>query len=217
MKLEANNLQCIRGDRELFTDLSFELESSQLMMLEGRNGSGKTTLLRTLCGLYIAEQGEVLWNGLSIKKQDETFRRELLYLGHLNSIKGDLSVLENLRINCLLAGDVVSHEDLMAALDTIGLYAFEDYPTSQLSQGQKRRVALARLLVSKASLWILDEPFVALDVAAVELLQSIIAKHVDNGGMVILTTHQEVPLTSGEIKRFSLNTLSNKSNNTDHD
>ena len=217
MKLEANNLQCIRGDRELFTDLSFELESSQLMMLEGRNGSGKTTLLRTLCGLYIAEQGEVLWNGLSIKKQDETFRRELLYLGHLNSIKGDLSVLENLRINCLLAGDVVSHEDLMAALDTIGLYAFEDYPTSQLSQGQKRRVALARLLVSKASLWILDETFVALDVAAEELLQSIIAKHVDNGGMVILTTHQEVPLTSGEIKRFSLNTLSNKSNNTDHD
>lgn len=217
MKLEANNLQCIRGDRELFADLSFELESSQLMMLEGRNGSGKTTLLRTLCGLYIAEQGEVLWNGLSIKRQDEAFRRELLYLGHLNSIKGDLSVLENLRINCLLAGDVVSHEDLMAALDTIGLYAFEDYPTSQLSQGQKRRVALARLLVSKASLWILDEPFVALDVAAVELLQSIIAKHVDNGGMVILTTHQEVPLTSGEIKRFSLNTLSNKSNNTDHD
>lgn len=205
MKLEANKLQCIRGDRELFSDLSFQLESSQLMMLEGRNGSGKTTLLRTLCGLYMADQGEVLWNGSPIKKQDEEFRRELLYLGHLNGIKADLTVLENLRINCLLAGEVVGENDLMKALDEIGLFAFEDFPTSQLSQGQKRRVALARLLVSKSTLWILDEPFVALDIAAVELLQFIIAKHVDHGGMVILTTHQEVPLTSGEIKRFSLN------------
>lgn len=211
MKLAVNKLQCIRGDRELFTDLTFELESNQLMMLEGRNGSGKTTLLRTLCGLYVADQGEVLWNGSPIKEQDEAFRRDLLYLGHLNGIKADLSVLENLRINCLLANEIVDDAELMQALDTIGLYAFEDYPTGQLSQGQKRRVALARLLISKANLWILDEPFVALDVAAVELLQSIIANHVDNGGMVILTTHQEVPLTSGEIIRFSLNDLSSNS------
>lgn len=205
MTLEVKNLQCIRGDRELFVDLSFLLESNQLMMLEGRNGSGKTTLLRMLCGLCQADQGEILWENKSIKKQDEYFRRELLYLGHLNAIKPDLSVLENLRINTLLAGENASEDELMDALDTIGLYAFEDFPSSQLSQGQKRRVALARLLVSKAKLWILDEPFVALDVAAVELLQSIIAKHVDNGGMVILTTHQEVPLTSGKIKRLLLN------------
>lgn len=205
MTLEVKKLQCIRGDRELFTNLSFSIEASQLMMLEGRNGSGKTTLLRALCGLYMADQGEILWDNKSIKKQDEAYRRELLYLGHLNAIKPDLSVLENLRINSLLAGENATDDELMGALDTIGLYAFEDFPSSQLSQGQKRRVALARLLVSKAKLWILDEPFVALDVAAVELLQSIIAKHVDNGGMVILTTHQEVPLTSGKIKRLSLN------------
>lgn len=205
MTLEVKNLQCIRGDRELFADLSFSLQANQLMMLEGRNGSGKTTLLRALCGLYLADQGEILWRGETIKKQDEAYRCDLLYLGHLNAIKPDLSVLENLRINTLLAGENVTHAELMDALDTIGLYAFEDFPTSQLSQGQKRRVALARLLISKAKLWILDEPFVALDVAAVELLQSIIAKHVDNGGMVILTTHQEVPLTSGKIKRLSLN------------
>jgi len=205
MTLEVKNLQCIRGDRELFTDLSFSLQANQLMMLEGRNGSGKTTLLRALCGLYLADQGEILWKGETIRKQDEAYRCDLLYLGHLNAIKSDLSVLENLRINTLLAGESVTHTELMDALDTIGLYAFEDFPTSQLSQGQKRRVALARLLISKAKLWILDEPFVALDVAAVELLQSIIAKHVDNGGMVILTTHQEVPLTSGKIKRLSLN------------
>lgn len=204
MTLEVKNLQCIRGDRELFTDLSFQLEAKQLMMLEGQNGSGKTTLLRTLCGLYLQEQGEILWDGLPIKKQDESYRRELLYLGHLNGIKADLSVLENLRFNASLVGEIPTTDELMNALDTIGLYAFEDFPSSQLSQGQKRRVALARLLVSKAKLWILDEPFVALDIAAVELLQSIIAKHIDNGGMVILTTHQEVPLTSGKIKRLSL-------------
>jgi heme exporter protein A len=215
MKLEVKNLQCIRGDRELFTNLSFQLESSQLMMLEGHNGSGKTTLLRALCGLYLADQGEILWEGVSIKKQDEAFRRELLYLGHLNAIKADLTVLENLRFNTLLAGEKVTDDALMDALDTIGLYAFEDFPASQLSQGQKRRVALARLLVAKASLWILDEPFVALDVAAVELLQSIIAKHVDNGGMVILTTHQEVPLTTGKIKRLSLNNLVAVENESD--
>ena len=204
MTLEVKNLQCIRGDRELFTDLSFKLEANQLMMLEGQNGSGKTTLLRSLCGLYLQDNGEILWNGITIKKQDEDYRRELLYLGHLNGIKADLTVIENLRINSRLAGEKPSTQLLMDALDTIGLYAFEDFPASQLSQGQKRRVALARLLISKAKLWVLDEPFVALDIAAVELLQSIIANHIENGGMVILTTHQEVPLTSGKVKRLSL-------------
>ncbi len=205
MTLHVKNLQCTRGDRELFTNLSFSLDKSQLMMLEGQNGSGKTTLLRSLCGLYLPDEGEILWDGLSIKKQDENFRQKLLYLGHLNAIKADMTVLENLRFNTKLAGETVTDDALMDALDTIGLFAFEDFPTSQLSQGQKRRVALARLLVSKATLWILDEPFVALDAGAVELLQSIIAKHIEKGGMVILTTHQEVPLTSGEIIRLSLN------------
>ena len=208
MSLEVKNLQCIRGDRELFNHLSFQLEKHQLMMLEGKNGSGKTTLLRALCGLYLPEQGEILWEGIATKKQDEFFRRELLYLGHHNSIKADLTVIENLRFNTLLSGSGATEEELMKALDTIGLFAFEECPSSQLSQGQKRRVALARLLVNDATLWILDEPFVALDVAAVELLQSIIARHVENGGMVILTTHQEVPLTSGKIKRLSLSKTS---------
>ena len=205
MTLVVKNLQCIRGDRELFTGLSFKLEKNQLMMLEGRNGSGKTTLLRALCGLYLPDQGEILWNGETIKQQDEAFRRELLYLGHYNSIKADLTVLENLRFNTLLSGEKPSDDELMAAIDKIGLYAFEDSPSSQLSQGQKRRVALARLLLSNATLWILDEPFVALDIAAVELLESVISNHVAKGGMVILTTHQEVPLTSGKIIRLSLN------------
>ncbi len=205
MTLEVKKLTCTRGDRELFTDLSFKLEAKQLMRLEGTNGSGKTTLLRTLCGLFMADDGEILWEGIVIKKQDEAYRKELLYLGHQNGIKADLSAYENLKLNCFMSGIIVSQEQLMAALDTIGLFAFEDFPVRTLSQGQKRRVALAKLLLSNAKLWILDEPFVALDAAAVEQLQSIIAKHVESGGVVILTTHQEVPLTSGELISVSLN------------
>jgi len=205
MTLEVKNLTCTRGDRELFSDLSFKLENRQLMRLEGTNGSGKTTLLRTLCGLFLADEGEILWDGVEIKKQDEAFHKELLYLGHQNAIKSDLTAYENLKLNCLMSGINVSQVQLMDALDSIGLFAFEDFPVRTLSQGQKRRVALAKLLLSKAKLWILDEPFVALDAAAVEQLQSIIAKHVESGGVVILTTHQEVPLTSGELVRISLN------------
>ena len=204
MMLEVNNLQCIRGDRELFSHLSFQLDRSQLMMLEGKNGSGKTTLLRALCGLYLPDEGEIRWKGLPIAEQDEAYRQALFYLGHLNAIKSDLTVIENLRLNTQLMGYSPSDDALIEALDTIGLYAFEDYPCNHLSQGQKRRVALARLLVNQATLWVLDEPFVALDTAAVTLLQSILAQHVEKGGMVILTTHQEVPLTSGKIKRLSL-------------
>jgi len=205
--LKVNNLQCDRGDRALFTGVSFELQKHQLMRIEGLNGSGKTTLLRTLCGLFEPEEGEILWDGTSIKKQDDSYRKNLFYLGHQNAIKMDLSVLENLRFNCKMAGESPSDEELLNALDTIGLFAYEDIPTRQLSQGQKRRVSLARLLVTGTSLWILDEPFVALDMAAVELLQKIIADHVDNGGMVILTTHQEVPLTSEKAISINLDQL----------
>lgn len=205
--LKVNNLQCDRGDRALFTGISFELQKHQLMRIEGLNGSGKTTLLRTLCGLFEPEEGEILWDGTSIKKQDDSYRKNLFYLGHQNAIKMDLSVLENLRFNCKMAGESPSDEELLNALNTIGLFAYEDIPTRQLSQGQKRRVSLARLLVTDTSLWILDEPFVALDIAAVELLQKIIADHVDNRGMVILTTHQEVPLTSGKAISINLDQL----------
>ncbi len=204
MSLEAINLQCIRGDKELFSGLAIALKSKQLMRIEGQNGSGKTTLLRTLCGLYQPDQGDVFWQDSPIKKQDESYRKELFYLGHNNAIKADLNALENLRINTSLAGDAYSDEMLLQALDDIGLFGSEYKPTAHLSQGQKRRVALAALLLSKAKLWILDEPFVALDGFAVKLLQDVIAKHVENDGMVILTTHQEVPLTSGEIIRINL-------------
>ena len=212
MSLTVKNLQCIRGEKELFSGLSFDLKSKQLMRVEGQNGTGKTTLLRALCGLYQPDQGEVSWRAIPIKKQAEDYRKELFYLGHSNAIKADLSALENLKVNISLAGNSFSEEMLLQALDDIGLFGSEFKPAAHLSQGQKRRVALAGLMLSKAQLWILDEPFVALDGFAVKLLQDVIAKHVEAGGMVILTTHQEVPLTSGEIISLNLDQKIEQSN-----
>lgn len=207
MSLLVNNLKFIRGEKELFSDLSFALKTKQLMRIEGQNGTGKTTLLRVLCGLSEPDQGEILWQNNPIKKQDDEFRKELFYLGHQNAIKADLSALENLAINTSLEGNSFSEDELLQSLDEIGLFGSEYKPCAHLSQGQKRRVALAGLLLTKAKLWILDEPFVALDGFAVKLLQDVIAKHVENDGMVILTTHQEVPLIEGEILRLNLDEL----------
>ncbi len=217
MSLVVNNLQCIRGEKELFSGLSFVLTNKQLMRIEGQNGTGKTTLLRTLCGLSQADDGEVLWHNLTIKKQDEVFRNELFYLGHHNAIKADLSALENLQINTALAGASYSEEQLLQALEDIGLFGSEYKSSAQLSQGQKRRVALAGLLLTNAKLWILDEPFVALDGFAVKKLQDVIASHVENDGTVILTTHQEVPLTQGKILTINLDQSNNKPNRSDND
>jgi heme exporter protein A len=202
--LEVAALTCRRGDRRLFSQLSFNVAEQTLLHVRGRNGSGKTTLLRALCGLLRADQGSIRWRGEDIHDLAEEFNRELLYFGHLNGIKADLTGLENLRIAATLDQDPVSDEAIVDALDRIGLGGFEDLPTRMLSQGQKKRVALARLILSKAPLWILDEPFTALDTDAVELLQELIAGQVAGGGAVVLTTHQEVALTQGAIQRLTL-------------
>ena len=202
--LEVNNLECIRGDRSLFSGLEISLDAGELLHLEGHNGSGKTTLLRTLCGLIEPSQGVVNWNGKNIRRQREEFASEMLFLGHLNGIKADLTAIENLRILCQLDGLDVSDEELWQVLEKMGLYGHEDLPVRVLSQGQKRRVSLARLLLSKSSLWLLDEPFTALDSAGVNFLQKVIADHIKLGGLVILTTHQEVALTTGEVKQLRL-------------
>ena len=202
--LEVTDLECRRGDRLLISDLSFTVSPCTLLHVQGANGSGKTTLLRTLCGLLQQQAGEISWNGESTTRLREDYCRDVLFLGHLNGIKNDLTGIENLRVAATLDGDHVAEQEIWDALARMGLAGFEDLPTKMLSQGQKRRVALARLLLSSAKLWVLDEPFVALDVKAVELLQSLIADHVAGGGMAILTTHQEVPLTSGQIQRLML-------------
>jgi heme exporter protein A len=204
--LEVANLACRRGDRMLFSGLSFSLEAGTLLHVRGRNGCGKTTLLRTLCGLLTPDAGAILWNGEKVRRLGEEFHRDTLYFGHLNGIKSDLTACENLRVAAILDGDEATETAILAALDEMGLEGREDLPTKVLSQGQKKRVALARLLLSRAPLWILDEPFTALDLDAVDRLQLLIAEHVAQDGLVILTTHQELPLTSGQIRRLHLGT-----------
>jgi len=204
MSLKIDKLQCIRGDRTLFKDVSFELSPGELLHLHGHNGSGKTTLLRTLCGLIIPTAGVVSWNGESIRKLRDDYSRELVYLGHKNGNKDDLTGVENLLVSCRLNGLKIQDKRAWEVLEQMGLRGHEDLPVRVLSQGQQKRVALARLLLSKAPLWILDEPFVGLDVAAVDLLQQVIANHVSAGGMVVLTTHQEVAVTEGRVKKLRL-------------
>ncbi|OOZ37326.1 cytochrome c biogenesis heme-transporting ATPase CcmA [Solemya velesiana gill symbiont] len=202
--LEVVELECMRGDRRLFTGLSFKLEPGELLHLHGRNGSGKTTLMRTVCGLIRPSAGEILWDGEGIWDQGDDFNRDLVYIGHKNGIKDDLNGIENLRICSVLDGVQINESQAWDALEKMGLRGHEDLPARVLSQGQKRRVTLARLLTHDAKLWVLDEPFTALDKAAVEFLQSVIRDHVANGGMVILTTHQEVNLTRGHPKQLQL-------------
>ncbi|RMG37219.1 MAG: cytochrome c biogenesis heme-transporting ATPase CcmA [Gammaproteobacteria bacterium] len=197
--MEAREVCCSRGDRQLFRCLNFDLASGELMYLRGPNGSGKTTLLRTLAGLLRAETGEIRWDGKPIHQVREAYHHELLYLGHLNALKEDLNPVENLRMDAAVRANPLAEDAAWQLLANIGLRGCEDLPVKYLSQGQKRRVALARLWVSRAALWILDEPFSALDVASVDALQAVIRAHLSRGGMAILTTHQEVELTSGTV------------------
>ncbi len=202
--LEVRSLECVRGDHRLFTGLNFQLHGGELLRLRGSNGSGKTSLLRVLCGLLEPVEGEVLWKGENILSQRDEFNAELLYLGHHNGIKPELTAFENLRISHTLRGEAPSEELLYDALEEIGLAGREDLPSQVLSQGQKRRVALARLLLSDAALWVLDEPFTALDVDAVAQLGRLIEGHLQKGHMVVYTTHQEVVMRAGACREVDL-------------
>ena len=202
--LEADNLECVRGERRLFAGLNFKLEAGELLYLQGRNGSGKTSLLRMLIGLLPPEAGEIRWQGTSIKAQGDDFRADLCYLGHLNAIKEELTPLENLLAAARLADEELSEDDALDALEQVGLAGREDLACKYLSQGQKRRVALARLVNEKRPLWILDEPFVALDVAAVDWLAGIISGHLQRGGLAVMTTHQLVNIPAGTVRELRL-------------
>ena len=202
--LEVSNLACSRGDHQLFCGLNFSLNLGQVMQVQGANGSGKTSLLRTLCGFLMPDEGDIIWRGESTRELGENYYAELLYLGHLNAIKDELSALENLRISAGLSGVELDEKEAMATLRRMGLRGREKLPTKVLSQGQRRRVALARLLVSDAKLWILDEPLTALDVGAVALVQELIAEHLARQGMVIFTTHQPLQVAGMEMRSLLL-------------
>ncbi len=203
--LEVCDLACVRGGRRLFSGLSFQVEPGELLWIEGRNGAGKTSLLRILCGLGEAEAGAVLWRGAPVRGQRDAFLGEMLYLGHLNALKDDLTVAENLRLAARLAGLPAEAAAARAALDAGGIGALAARPARTLSQGQRRRAALARLWMSASRpLWILDEPFAALDTDSVARLAQHVAGHVGGGGIALLTTHQEVPLPGARVRRLAL-------------
>jgi heme exporter protein A len=203
--LEIINLGCLRGERRLFGGVSFRLAPGGLIWIQGSNGSGKTTLLRTLCGLTRAMAGEVRWRGETIQTLGEDYRRELSYLGHANGLKEDLSALENLRIAAQLAGQPVSREACVEALQGSGLAGREHLPVKFLSQGQRRRAALARLrLAHPRTLWLLDEPFNALDTRAVADMRHIMETHLARGGMIALTTHQDVDIQAADTQTLRL-------------
>jgi len=203
--IEAVDLTCERGERLLFSGLSFSAENGTLLRIAGPNGTGKTSLLRMMCGLLEPTSGEIRWKGGNIRKLREEYWKDLAYIGHLNGVKDDLTVRENLRVSVRVAGRSATEAQLAQALDAVGLVGFEDSMARFLSQGQRRRVALARLYVSEAvPLWILDEPFTALDVRGVAHLSALIARHIESGGTVVLTTHQEVPVDAARRKRVDL-------------
>ena len=202
--LEADNLECVRGERRLFAGVGFKLAPGELLYLQGRNGAGKTSLLRMLIGLLPPEAGEVRWQGQSIRQYGDEFRADLCYLGHLNAIKEELTPLENLLAAARLADETLTEEDALDALAQVGLAGREDLACKYLSQGQKRRVALARLVKEQRPLWVLDEPFVALDVAAVDWLAGIISAHLQRGGLAVMTTHQPVAIPAGTVRELRL-------------
>ena len=192
--LRVSHLSCSRGNKPLFADVSFALQAGQALHLEGDNGVGKTSLLRIVCGLSPAEAGQVCWRDKTIQDNAAAFRSSLFYLGHGLSLKEELTALENLMSDAAVSGRTLSEPQALVALARMGLRGREHLPLRVMSQGQKRRTALARLLASQALLWVLDEPFVALDAKAVDGLRGLLAEHLTQGGLVLFTSHQPVVL-----------------------
>ncbi|BEI38454.1 cytochrome c biogenesis heme-transporting ATPase CcmA [Polynucleobacter sp. HIN8] len=193
--LRLESITCVRGDRTLFEELNLEIKPGSILRISGDNGSGKSSLLRILCGLLTPHAGKVFWGSDPITEDRDQFHGELIYLGHIPALKADFSAIENLMSLALLGGQSISNEEAMNALREAGLDRQAHRFIRTLSQGQKQRIALSRLLLPQPkSIWILDEPFNALDRDANRALQNLLINHVNHGGIVALSSHQDLQI-----------------------
>lgn len=195
MTLRADSVSCVRAGRPLFRDLTVEADPGSALWVRGANGSGKTSLLRLLCGLAQPDDGAVRWQGRDIRADRAAFHASLLYIGHASGLKGDLLAWENLALAAALAGRPLARAQACDALDAAGLADWAETPVRMLSEGQRKRVALARLQFGAGrALWLLDEPFSSLDGPALGALRATLHAYVSGGGILVYTTHQDIAL-----------------------
>ncbi len=199
--LEARQIACHRDDRTLFSSLNFHLHSGQILLIEGVNGAGKTSLLRILTGLRQPDEGGLFWNNESIQDLAAAFYRDVAYIGHNNGLKDTLTAQENLQYAQALAVPTLSIDE---ALQQVQLNGYQNTPVRYLSAGQRRRLALARLLCTHKTLWILDEPYTSLDKSSIQMVEQLIIKHVKQGGMVVMTSHHETHLPETLVQKIEL-------------
>lgn len=187
--LDAGGLACCRGGRRLFENVALSLRPGRLLCVRGPNGSGKSTLLRVLCGLIQPDSGEVRWRGEPLRRVAAEFRASCSYLGHKDGIKAPLSAADNLRAAAALGG--AGRAGAMSALAQLGAGHLAGTPCALLSAGQLRKVALARLLLRKTALWVLDEPAANLDERGAALLNGLVGRHLEDGGMALIAGHRQ--------------------------
>jgi len=192
----------MRNDRLLFEQLEISLDAGQMLVVEGPNGCGKTSLLRILTGLRMADGGEILWRGEPIDRLAGDYFEQVNYVGHHDGVKHELSCLENLRLARAMGAP--SSIDLDDVLEQVNLYAYGETDVGSLSAGQKRRLALARLLATEATLWILDEPFTSLDKASMAMFASVFERHLEQQGMIVMTSHHDISLPQQALQRLQL-------------
>ena len=202
-ELSANGLTCIKRDRVLFENLSFSLHAGELVYLRGPNGAGKTSLLRILTGLSMPSSGCVQFRGETIASSED-FAASVIYIGHKSALNGAFTAIENLYFWSAQQGLAPTQGELFNCLDRLGLVGLEEIPVKFLSAGQQRRVALSRLWLKQAPLWVLDEPFTALDTQGVALLEAAFASHTNDGGAVLTTSHQALSPLAGTIRHYDL-------------
>jgi len=204
--LKAHDLKCVKGSTELFSNIHFEIQSGEALVVGGSNGSGKTSLLRIVCGFNYPADGGISWNGASIDGH-ESYQQQVSFIGHSSGVKLDLTVFENLAFAQRLVGSDRTEAEIKEIIRAVGLFKQRNILTRKLSAGQKRRVALARLQLEERQLWILDEPLTALDREFVTEFEMVLKNHLEQKGMLIVTTHRELVLPATQMKRINLSGL----------